>query len=653
MGLSTSRLQNDYSTRPNLKMASPIGVGDAIAIAKLSWFLYQAFVTGRRSAPSEFRRVEDQLHSLSIALFAVETVEDSEFKDHGRLQQQFNQLLINCRNVLEHLEEAVNNYSVIVEPASPCQPRFRRWTKRCLSTWKKISWTVDRQGLTALVDQMIAHTNSLNLLLLVANSSRTRQIRDHQDASSELNIENKAMLQEIYDYYVANLKNSRPRQSHHTDPVEGFDERRVWFELHEMSDETPELVCPRASLELDLEAPHLDVDHLFACHCMTPEQAGAHARRLAAFQLSDSCFAVRAAGDELSWQLLQVKDSYNGQLVNFVIKNMPSRCVREFERSFVRPLGKRFATSMFNQGVDSLLAYLPSNSEQGKVLSVFNDLEPMRSLIEDVTFTVGHTSYTRDSINQISLLMYESLADEAVGNSHPNRHHWESDRNAEIVIYYEENQDSTNTDDIIRTDIKLSLASSIRLNLSDGNSALHLENIECVSIDKQDALSHVEGATVTFHTTNPDGALRLQAKIKDILKELLALQIRYPRQDEKIIYSLQSVSFKNAVVDIPDGELLVTRNDAGDHRLVVYSRDGCTTLSSELNPEFFKETGQGSVFSAPADVIQLQNRGVRKIMRYKEGFQANNFNNTNSAKMIELAQKTIAASLPIRTLNAN
>ncbi|KAI0527836.1 hypothetical protein F5B22DRAFT_582538 [Xylaria bambusicola] len=633
-------------------MVSPIGVGDAIAIAKLSWFLYQAFVTGRRSAPSEFRRVEDQLHSLSIALFAVDTVKENEFRDHCLLQQQFNQVLINCRNVLEHLQEAVNDHSVIVEPTSPDQPRFRRWTKRCLSTWKRISWTVDRHGLTALVDQITAHTNSLNLLLLVANSSRTRQIRDQQHADSELNVENKSMLQEIYDYYVANLKNSRARQSH-TDGMDSVDERRVLFELHQMNEGITELVCPQTSLELDLEAPHLDLDRLFACHCMTPEQAGAHTRHLAAFQLSDLSFAVRLAGDELCWQLLQVKDSYNGQLVNLMVKNMHSKCVREFEQNFVKPLGKRVATLIFSQGTDSLLAYLPPSGEQGKVLSVFNDLDPISGLIEDVTFTVGHTSYTRDSINQISLLMYESLADDAIRNSYSDLHQWVANGNAEIVIYYEEDHDSMNPDDIVRTDIKFSLATSIHLNTSDANSAVQLENIECVSIDRQDAPSRVEGATVTFHTSTPDGARQLHTKIKAILKELLALQIRFPRQDEEIIYSLQSVSFKNAIVDISDGELIVTRNVTGDHRLIIYSRDGCTTLSSELKPEFFKEGGQGSVFSAPADVIQLQNRGVRKIMRYKEGFQANNFGNTNSAKMIELARKTIAASLPIRTINVD
>ncbi|KAK5632063.1 hypothetical protein RRF57_007777 [Xylaria bambusicola] len=621
-------------------MVSPIGVGDAIAIAKLSWFLYQAFVTGRRSAPSEFRRVEEQLHSLSIALFAVNTVKESEFRDHGLLQQQFNQVLINCKNALEHLEETVNNHSVIVEPVNPGQPRFRRWTKRCLSTWKKISWTVDRHGLTALVDQITAHTNSLNLLLLVANSSRTRQIREHQNTDSELNAENKAMLQEIYDYYVANLKNSRAWQSPHVDPVDSVEERRVLFELHQMNDETPELICPQVSLQLDLEAPHLDMDRLFACHCMTTVQASAHARHLGAFQLSDSCFAVRVAGDELCWQLLQVKDSYNGRVVNLLIKNMPSRCVREFEQNFVRPLGKRVATSIFNQGADSLLAYLPPSGEQGKVLSVFNDLEPIRGLIEDVAFTVGHASYTRDSINQINLLMYENLADGAIRDSHLDHHHWVADGIAEIVIYYEEDHDSMNLDDIIRTDLKFSLATPIHLNLSDANSAVTLENIECVSIDRQDSPSRVEGATVTFHTSTPDGG-RPNSNKPVFFKTNLATGA----------LCNQSVSFKNAIVDISDGELVVTRNAAGDHRLIVYSRDGCTTLSSEVNYQFFREGGQGSVFSAPADVIQLQNRGVRKIMRYKEGFQANNFGNTNSAKMIELARKTIAASLPIRAIS--
>ncbi|KAH9895364.1 hypothetical protein F4778DRAFT_746448 [Xylariomycetidae sp. FL2044] len=630
-------------------MVSPIGVGDAIAIAKLSRFLYQAFVTGRRSAPSEFRRVEEQLHSLSVALFAVEALDDFRSEDRIGLRQQLSQVLVNCKSLLTHLEETIKEHTAIVDPPNPGQPRLRRWTKRCLSTWQRISWTVDRQGLSALVEQMSAHTNSLNLILLVANSSRIKHIRDNQEHESKLHHENKGMLREIYNYYVENLKNNDSRHNHQPLHVETVNERRVWFELHALNEQNNGLICPQVSLEVDLGAPDLDREPLFACNCRTPGSFTAHAHAVASLHLTDSSFAVRVAGDELSWQLLQLRDSNNGMLVSLLVKNMLSRCVLEFERNFVRPLASSFAASVLNHGTNNLLAYFPSNLEHGKVLSVVNDLDSMRDIIEDITITVGPTSYTQDAIDYISLLLYENHSKQ----SHPDDHLRLPDNYAEIVVYYEESPGSVDTEDIVRTDIRLTLASSVHLDVSDAHSAIHLENIKCAGVDKHGNLSHIEGATVSFHTTTADGARRLHDRINSTKKELLAHQIQYPRQDEETIYRLQSVAFQNDIVDITNGELLVTRDHDGRHRLIISSHDRCTVLSTELKPEFFRDTGRGSVFSAPADIIQLRNRGSRNIMRYGEGFRANNFRDANSSRMIELARKVIGGSLPIRTIEEN
>jgi hypothetical protein len=53
-------------------MALPVSIGDVIAMAKLAKTIALAFTKGRKSAPAEFREVENQLYSLSTALAAFE-----------------------------------------------------------------------------------------------------------------------------------------------------------------------------------------------------------------------------------------------------------------------------------------------------------------------------------------------------------------------------------------------------------------------------------------------------------------------------------------------------------------------------------------------------------------------------------------------------
>jgi hypothetical protein len=48
-------------------MASPFSFGDAYQLSRLALKLGKAFTKGRKSAPTEFREVENQLYSLSAA----------------------------------------------------------------------------------------------------------------------------------------------------------------------------------------------------------------------------------------------------------------------------------------------------------------------------------------------------------------------------------------------------------------------------------------------------------------------------------------------------------------------------------------------------------------------------------------------------------
>ena len=160
-------------------MASPVSFGDAYLMGKLALRLGQAFTKGRKSAPAEFREVESQLYSLSSALCALKNAPAnkniaSPSDLHNPSSQQavtegtISVMLQNCQETLEHLKGIVDRYGCIVEPSDPQAPKFKRWSKDLKSNWKKICWTKEDGGLTALRSQLLVHTNSLNLVLGVA-----------------------------------------------------------------------------------------------------------------------------------------------------------------------------------------------------------------------------------------------------------------------------------------------------------------------------------------------------------------------------------------------------------------------------------------------------------------------------------------------------
>ena len=165
-------------------MSLPVSVGDVYLIASLALKLGRAFTKGRKSAPTEFHEVENQLYSLSAALSAL----DSAIKLRGPAitidsnslptlsNHQFTEaeevvefMLKSCEETLEHLKKLVENYSSIGKPKDPESPMLKRWSKEIKNNWKKVKWTTEGGDLATLRSQLTVHTNSLNLLLGVIN----------------------------------------------------------------------------------------------------------------------------------------------------------------------------------------------------------------------------------------------------------------------------------------------------------------------------------------------------------------------------------------------------------------------------------------------------------------------------------------------------
>lgn len=161
-------------------MASPISFGDAVAMAKIAWRVAHAFTQGHKSAPAEFREVENQLYSLSAALTAFKDICGTDIAavaiDPSKLPARFQTqeqdgmhsvagILDSCHEILKHLEKIVESYGVVATPKDPAKSRFRRWSTEMTKNYKKIAWTTEAGDLAALRSQLMVHTNSLDLVL--------------------------------------------------------------------------------------------------------------------------------------------------------------------------------------------------------------------------------------------------------------------------------------------------------------------------------------------------------------------------------------------------------------------------------------------------------------------------------------------------------
>lgn len=161
-------------------MASPVSIGDAYLMGKLALRLGRAFTKGRKSAPAEFRELENQLYSLSAALCIFEDANASDgaslsletirlpkilHNRHGDGDDIVRSMLRNCGETLKHLEAIVDKYSCIREPRTNEKPRFKRWSNDLKQNWKKISWTLEGGDLATLRSQLTIHSNSLSLVL--------------------------------------------------------------------------------------------------------------------------------------------------------------------------------------------------------------------------------------------------------------------------------------------------------------------------------------------------------------------------------------------------------------------------------------------------------------------------------------------------------
>ncbi|KAL2197719.1 hypothetical protein P885DRAFT_35147 [Corynascus similis CBS 632.67] len=563
-------------------------------MAKIAWRIANALTKGQKSAPAEFREVENQLCALSTSLSALKDVCGADLAaiviDPTKLPARFQKeeqdglrsvagILDSCRETLKHLEKIVDSYTVVATSSDPTKPRLQRWSKELIKNYKKIAWTTESGDLATLRSQLMVYTNSLQLVLGTIVSSRTTRIEDRLK-------ENSAMLREIHSWWVHNLKDAVKGEGNSVaqTPHDGLQASSdlASFEIYLTSNGTPQLLCPQACLCDDWR--EVGNTQLFECRCKQKKSHPNHVRVETSHVLSPLSFPFRRPGDMATWMLFKALDRSKNQMVSVTIANVAASDVANFEQSFVQPLAEDQAYALLRQGISNQLAHPSPDASSVKALKLQSDLKGYHKLIDSVTFRVGHRSLSKTYVEGLSLLSYCELGHQPVRSPNNALDH------AELFIYY--GNDGTN---------------------------------ELADIAK----------SVVYC------AMELQEKLEKMRIELFIANLQSPRAEETVVLQLQATEVQCEVAVIPDAELLITRNHEGQYRLIITSRNECTILTQVLSDAFFASSPSEPSFTAPTWLVRLEESRKRKVYRYPEGFRFLRFCSTSAEKMFELGRSAV------------
>ncbi|KAF3907671.1 hypothetical protein AA313_de0206585 [Arthrobotrys entomopaga] len=179
-------------------MAMPIQVGDVIALANMCYGIAQAFGSGRKAAPVEFREVQNELYGLGHMLELLKTsVESGAFVSNTTAQTQFGpispthqaaesiaRMIANCQATVGHLKEFARKYAPLagvqfIEDDSGVKVRKLSSTNRqkLLLNWKRIRWVAESSNIQGIRDQISIHVQSITAVVSIVNTHATKSVQ--------------------------------------------------------------------------------------------------------------------------------------------------------------------------------------------------------------------------------------------------------------------------------------------------------------------------------------------------------------------------------------------------------------------------------------------------------------------------------------------
>ncbi|KAL3485578.1 hypothetical protein BJX62DRAFT_242800 [Aspergillus germanicus] len=305
------------------------------------------------------------------------------------------------------------------------------------------------------------------------------------------------------------------------------------------------------------------------------------------------------------------------------------------------------ARTFLDQGTSNLLCFTAA-SETGPIrphiLNLIADTRPYNRAIESVAFSMPsqRMSYERSDIDAVYILHYKSTDLDVFTAQDEEYPFFQYEDHAEIVLSYASNSQS-DANDLIRMTLHLMHDTKFRFN--DAKKALIFESINCIGHTHLDDASPTNDVEVTMKFTTQESCASFKQKVEDMRLELFIHTLQYPTPSEKKLWTLQASTVYTEHFQVSDAEVSILENTTTSRfRLTIVSRDGLTIISQELPDTFLDNlsSDHNTDFRSPTYVVQLDERGIRRVRNYAQGFSVLGFSDVTVEHLFRLGLDSIS-----------
>jgi hypothetical protein len=151
-------------------MSFGFGVGDIILVSQMSWRIWQACTTGRKSATGELRELESDLWGVSTGLERLASSMIAALGGQEHNQQGCSDLKIPvdaCKATLLEVDALLEKYRPSLAKAES-DAGLKKWASRAKQSWRQVLWTNEKDTIVRLRARLCFH---LQVLDTFANQS--------------------------------------------------------------------------------------------------------------------------------------------------------------------------------------------------------------------------------------------------------------------------------------------------------------------------------------------------------------------------------------------------------------------------------------------------------------------------------------------------
>ncbi|CAI6331473.1 unnamed protein product [Periconia digitata] len=600
-------------------MASPVSIGDAILLSKLAYRLAHTLTIGRKQAPANIKKVQDQLHSLGSALKSVAQLktQSSTHEDPGvpKAQHALNagsddhaleEVIQSCRLTLGELEELIKKYDAVSEehlPRTSEDLATERWKNSLKINWKKIRWTMEGEELDDIRKRLNVHIAALNLLVVGRNSS---QIDSMQEYVHEMH----GMLKDVHGWFDKNLKGRQNAANSHNVGAQGSEPElssptfRVSAK-HNLGTGSV-ILCPQAWFRegwtYAIAGTDRGLSGVFQCYCTRPaglQGRSPHADNLRCSLLPISLL-VQLAGTERTWHMFC---DANG-LTSFNITDVSGDVLSKFQQEVDLLADAQAMRSLTLNSSTSFVCHSKQKDDLvSSVLDSKSDMSPFQGSVSAVNFHSNGRHFTQYSVDAIQTLHYRLNRRQEAGNKEYEALNLLHQNHSELVLYI-----SSDSNGESRLTIRMNRTT--RCELANASKTVIVFEAPCQTEDAGGAkdIVHCDKIEIECITENCRYTSKLSMILADarkVARKLFSLlqsvvqesQIHYlqgPRYGEEVVAErvCPDLLIDQTYLSSPKARVAFDP-ESKLHRLILQGNSLATSITMELPDAFLKNIENG------------------------------------------------------------